>query len=494
MRHLGLLDISGIQAFILRTDKLTDIAAASAFIENLVGPGGVIAAAAAATGATVIMSAGGNAAAVAHDEPQLRDFFRQVSRRIIECGRPLDLVTATEPYDGTLAAAYLRALTHLERNKLTQPRSVRPALAGLEPEAPPLPRPGGSKYTYALPADFDRIVCECSGEQTGMLAVVSIDGIAVGSRARRWLIAAASLPDSEFAAQLGAWSSSLRRRWTDAWDAVACQVATAFQGGAGCLDHPILKSAGGKPRQIRLQRCPGYGARGPGLYAPFRHIYQGGDDLTFVADAHIGLAMTVGLCRELARPIDEDIPECFTTVPVSAGIAYVDARFPFARARRIADDVRRTAKFAAVRIQEVNGLDGPPSAISWWVNQAGAPVAAEDSTPSRKPYLVDAPGPGAHTTNELEHMMDKTWRLFSEHRSFFKQLARAAASAGRAEAVRPLLALRRNSDPDFLEEFGYSAKTGFDSAGQTALCDVAELFDVHFPIEPLSRGGSDSAR
>jgi hypothetical protein len=182
---------------------------------------------------------------------------------------------------------------------------------------------------------------------------------------------------------------------------------------------------------------------------------------------------------------------------VSAGIVYVDSHFPFARAVRLADSVRASAKKRAEEIKSLEGRESPPSTLDWWINRQGD---MERSDPvfggaSLKPYVVyekDAPE-GAIPWERLQNrMLPGLWKTFGDSRNKLKDLLAAVEEGQEGAGVRQLLQLR----PIETDQGGprrpfaflgsdFNAETGFAMLGKskaTPLLDAGELFDIHFPF------------
>jgi hypothetical protein len=214
------------------------------------------------------------------------------------------------------------------------------------------------------------------------------------------------------------------------------------------------------------------------LYRPCRKIYQGGDDLSFVCDARIGLSMTAALLRHLREAKMRDgTPETFRRIAASAGIAFVKYNYPFSRAAAMAAEVQKNAKVKAA----AGGT--PRSTIDWWLNRSGATTRPEPlyGGASQKPYLIDGVG---ITWQWLERALQGTWSLFGESRGKFKDLLAAAESGDGRSAVDRLLKLRPLDGEASLEFLGkHFQPNWFDNNG-TPLLDIGEIFDVHFPIFP----------
>jgi hypothetical protein len=500
MPFIGLADASGIQRFLLRSPELKKIATASQRLEGMCLPGGLYY----DTPAECLVAAGGNAVLRADTHDCIFAAFQQISRTLLENGDDLQVIGCIEEYtDGDLPRAYYRALRRLDQRKLSQPRSTEFIFSGL---TPPLPDPTSYKSSnshvpsppkhsslrvgvndYWEPQQFNDVICR-SAETTDLMAVVSVDGIGMGKKLNRWL--AGNLADrarrsdnevehsdAQFIEEFRAWSKSLKVRWQQAWEAAVSAIAGVFDQN-NSFTHPFFEH-----RTLELKRRPQGGA-----FLPCRHIYQGGDDLSFVCDARLALSLTERLLQHLRDfPAEGNIPELFQSIPASAGIVFVNSHFPFARAISLSEQVRQSAK---VKAQE-DDSERPVPALSWWVNRSGAmtfPKPLFDGA-TQKPYLLESADGELSWRGLNEKVMPSLWRTFGTSRNKLKDVLAAAEASDKGTSVRRLLQqrpLRDSSGHTILAPFSWessevAAQSGFNGSGQTLLIDTGEIYDIYFP-------------
>jgi hypothetical protein len=545
MPYLGLLDVAGIQEYLFRSPELRNIADASERIEQIGEIDGLFWKEADRQGASLIIAAGGVAAMRAEDRDTLRRVFRSVSTCLLAEGKGLEVVGAIHSYEeGQLATSYKEALAALERKKFRQPRSTNFIFAGLgkpipvdqeiakeleteeeekeeeqeevtgeysetvqKPESQQVTEPRvfdlmiGRGYWLHPRSDAKRTRIP---EEVGLIAVVSLDGLRMGQRFFNWLEDAPGRfegDDEGFVEEFKAWSSSIKNRWRDAWEETVKELDALFPAPRFRYEHPCQPDRFLELRRQRMQR-----------FRLCRHIYQGGDDLSFVCDARIALAFTAALIRRLERvPGEEErIAEPFRTLRVSAGVVFVDAHFPFSRAVRMAEDVRKTAKKRAMECSE----DNPPTYMDWWVNRAGGRNRTQNETSVKPcPLNTDPDRPEDISWGEMEGALKGMWKQFGaslpapgvldanrdEERSPEDRMREngrnklkdlLSATERGPDAVRHLLSARplreqseskdQNALPFLPEEY---RKTGFNAEGKrTMLLDGGELFDIHFPF------------
>lgn len=82
------------------------------------------------------------------------------------------------------------------------------------------------------------------------------------------------------------------------------------------------------------------------IFLPFRPIIYGGDDLTFVSDGRLGIALAIEFMQEfekLSKEKENRLPDD-KDATASAGIAIVKVHYPFARAYDLAEQLCQKAK------------------------------------------------------------------------------------------------------------------------------------------------------
>jgi hypothetical protein len=76
-------------------------------------------------------------------------------------------------------------------------------------------------------------------------------------------------------------------------------------------------------------------------HVPFRPLVFGGDDVTFVSDGRIGLALTLEYLQRFQFETEQLLNERLTAC---AGVAIVKSHYPFARAYELAEELSKNAK------------------------------------------------------------------------------------------------------------------------------------------------------
>lgn len=504
MPAIGLIDVSGIQNAIFRSPELKEIAKVSEAIEHLSNKDGLFRTEA---GECFLFSAGGNLALRAEQTNSIKAIVRKISRTLLEDYPGLDISVAVCDYEpGKLALGYKRAIKELEKNKLTRAKSVRFDFPGLKKDDDWRIGIQNIKDHDGEP-DLDKIICNIYRvdsqvsdkpvqEKTDLMAVVSIDGLGMGKRIIQWMSEMEDKPDQEFIDEFRAWSESIRTRWDASWDMSVKKILANFKQING--DIPIWQH----PFQSRyLTRTHNS--------KPFRHIYQGGDDLSFVCAAPIALDLTREIITHLETPVS-DVNPIFESIQVSAGILFVGKKYPFGRAVQLAEAVRKKAKLQSA---SDSNKKQPNSALSWWVNRQGEVDMPEPlyGGASQKPYLLHEAGESISLDILLDDVMPTLWNEFSGKpsqsnsnqaennddsvknedgsRSLFKSLLAAAEVDPHGKEVERLLVLRSEVSKVDANPFRnlptpYNSGTGFGIGRQgTLLLDAGELFDLYFPLK-----------
>jgi hypothetical protein len=199
-----------------------------------------------------------------------------------------------------------------------------------------MPIPASQASLYAYPADFEDLG-GTPGEYSH-IAVVHADGNAMGRRIqaigdehpapadnRAYIEAIRQFSDAVAAASESALETVLA-----ALLALPCPTEDGY-----CIIH--------MPHEQELVRIRLAATKDNRWFLPFRPLVFGGDDLTFVCDGRLGLALSVAYLRafeyETARR-----SACRGRITSAAGIAIVKSHYPFAQAYELAYALSKQAK------------------------------------------------------------------------------------------------------------------------------------------------------
>ena len=230
-----------------------------------------------------------------------------------------------------------------------------------------LPLPDFCRDKLVYPRDFDHLGRERG--QASYLAVVHADGNGMGKRIRALGKRFAELDgESSWTARNRSYIKALYG-FSNAVDAAACAAQKAvirrlcrtINLEKGEIVYRLPRQ---EPRQagedegidethrvicIKLEPEKDKQDHPTGRWhLPFRPLVFGGDDLTFVCDGRLGLALTLHYLRTFAKEADERrdqiAPGTTDCITASAGVSIVKTHYPFSRAYGLAEALATSAK------------------------------------------------------------------------------------------------------------------------------------------------------
>lgn len=211
---------------------------------------------------------------------------------------------------------------------------------------------------------------------------------------------------------------------------------------------------------------------------PFRPVVFGGDDVTFICDGRLGLALAHHYLTAYGRQTLAD----GELAVGRAGVAIVHAHFPFAQGYALAEALAASAKQA--------GDEGKMASLDWHFGVNG--VISALSRMRQDGYKVPA---GNLAARPLPLAADQ-WKRWSTFEDLVGEFQTGANWAGRRNKVKALMGtLRAGRDHTgaFLENYrlrslpeipGYPtfALTGW-SGQETPYFDALEMLDLYIPLE-----------
>jgi hypothetical protein len=178
---------------------------------------------------------------------------------------------------------------------------------------------------FKYPSAFNELGGERGHAQ--YLAVVHADGNGMGKRIK----VSTNHPDNrKMVNQMRAYSQSINRAGLNAMKAVCDWIRITLQ-----VDRDGEYYIEDRWRSDKLIRLKDENL-------PLRPIVFGGDDLTFVCDGRLGLALAAKYLEALTKETLSDGP-----IFACAGVVIVHSTYPFARAYALAADLAREAKHKA---------------------------------------------------------------------------------------------------------------------------------------------------
>lgn len=498
-------DLIGIQEFVYSSNRLRDVVGASMLVGDacrMLDRG------------HRLSSTGGVAIHVYDSMLEAAAAIAKASRRLLTETPGLDVaVAALEFSPGDLAQTFNGLGQALEESKLS--RRVSAPLGGLgvtvpcsatgrpatDTHADGSGKPGAVSasiaaarrrfYTaeheleflsgnrFVFPVELDDLG-GTPGERS-MLAIVHLDGDGIGAKIDAWRQhhADANSTDDEFAKDFIAWSEALDEAGRKTFQAVVGRVLerigpdVAKVPKVGADDDPVAFELSVGERDDRKGR----------INLPLRLILLGGDDLTFVCDARIGLELARVACEAFEH---NAAGHRLGALTASAGVALVPSHTPFVRAYDLAESLCRSAK--TVR-EEANWGGG---AVDWHL---GAEVPGSMVREMRMRDLAVTPGTGRivgtlrpYSTRMTDRKTTIGWLLddllgdgdtglrgvyWSKARSKVRSLADSVLMG--PDAIQPRLDAWRTVEPNLgfpspLNDAGYWGNA-------TPLIDAEELLD-----------------
>lgn len=210
---------------------------------------------------------------------------------------------------------------------------------------------------YAIPKDFDDL--GRSRDQQSYIAVVHIDGNGMGKRFED--AGAKASTNRKFITAVRSLSSQINQAAMTALNNTLAALTTAL---AAQLTEEQLTTKARLWLKSIIDFCNNLPKDTSSLhFLPFRPLVFGGDDVTFVCDGRLGLA--------LAHRFLIEFEQATSTLPggtayACAGVAIVKSHYPFARAYSLAEELCQNAK----RTLRKEGIS-QCSALDWHIVASG---------------------------------------------------------------------------------------------------------------------------
>ncbi len=501
---LMLIEATGIQPYLFGSNQLAQNIGASELVcqatEDWVSE--------LAQGAEIVYKGGGNAMLIFESEGAADAFARQLTRRSLERARGLDLVVKRKPFDPTgdsLAEVHQKLRKKLAQRKRDRQPSTplvglgvtaacvytgAPAVglnddgqlvsvevqhklkaekAGKKRLQDQLPQVAGNDYDFVY--DFGEF--GTPGEAS-YLAVIHTDGNRMGERIKR-LGEQYTRPDQ---------NAEYRRALADFSKSVRNAADLALRATVDAMLDAVVVEKTPKGERRSIGKVPVHRRDSDRKWLlPFRPIVFGGDDVTFVCEGRLGLAVATRYLRLFSRQIlfDKEPAYC------RGGVAVVKSHYPFSRAYDLAEALCASAKGY---INDAN-VAGRLTALDWHFAMSGLVLPLKEvrereyTVPSgdllMRPLRLDPPDSDWRSWETFTAMLDGFDRdPWAERRSKVKAL-RDALREGRATtqhflALHGLKLPKISGQPDMVA-------SGWHGSGRCGYWDAVEALDFYVPLE-----------
>ncbi len=455
----------------------------------------------------IVYARGGNAMLIFESEGAADAFARKFTRRALERARGLNLVVKRKPFDpggDSLAQVHQKLREELAQRK--RDRRWSTPLAGLGVTA-------ACVYTGAPAVEVrdeqlvsvevqHKLAAEKAGKkrledqiprvikegydfvynfdqfgtpgESSYLAVIHTDGNRMGERIKK-LGEQYARPDQ---------NEQYRRALADFSKSVQDFADLALRATVDALLDAVVveKKPRGERRSIGKVPLRRRDGNGPWLL-PFRPIVFGGDDVTFVCDGRLGLAVAAHYLRLFSRQILSDGEPAYCR----AGVAVVKSHYPFSRAYDLAEALCASAKGHITDAAPDRRL----TALDWHFAVSGLVLPLKElrqreyTVPAgdllMRPLRLDPPDGDWRSWETFTAMLAGFDRdPWAGRRSKIKAL-RDALREGR-KATQHFLALHDLNLPEITGQPDTVA-SGWHGSGRCGYWDAVEALDFYVPLE-----------
>lgn len=304
--------------------------------------------------------------------------------------------------------------------------------------------------------------------QSNFIAVVHIDGNAMGKRVEKLYETYKNVDWATYKSKLCEFSKSIDEGFKQAYKQMVTKVEKNLQEGT--LKDLELK----------------------GKHFPIRRIITAGDDICFVTEGRIGIECAVELIKVLNQTKNAVDGECYSAC---AGVAIVHQKYPFYKAYELSEMLCSNAKRFGAGLKE----DGSVSAIDWHIEfgeikDTMEEVRSDYNTLDGKrlelrPYIIHADGEvlAKEPLRVYEGFKQTMLRLSCEEENYargkMKELRRVLKEG--AHATEYFLKFGKIQEITKLagQEAGQAYVTTADGVERAVLFDAIELLDTYLELK-----------
>ncbi|MCM1540826.1 MAG: hypothetical protein NC121_06135 [Blautia sp.] len=298
----------------------------------------------------------------------------------------------------------------------------------------------------------------CTKGESGFIAVVHIDGNAMGKRVEKLQQKCGDLDWEDYKKKLREFSESIDRDFKAAYQEMSEYVADNIRGG--------------RLAELSLE----------GNNFPVRRIITAGDDICFVAEGRIGLECAAAFIDKLGSRRNSVDREGYAAC---AGVAIVHRKYPFYKAYELAEMLCSNAKKYGASLSG-DGSGSDVSAMDWHIEfgEIGDTLEeirrhyfdADGNPVSGRPYVVRA---------EQAAAGEKEFRNYREVRELLRKLQKDESCArGTIKELRTVLKRGQDETRYFIRFHKIEELLRRDLGNDHKLLfDAIELIDTFLALE-----------
>lgn len=262
--------------------------------------------------------------------------------------------------------------------------------------------------------------------ESSYVAVIHADGNNVGQRFKEW---GKGLDNPAYVQAIRELSWSVQQAGIRALKAVLGKIVHAIKGKTLYL----LDSSGKASQEIPLKL-----SEEGKIYLPFRPLVYGGDDVTFVCDGRLGIALAALYLEEFEKQKDPKNDNFYAC----AGVSIAKAHYPFVRSYELSNQLCKSAK------KLVRSHDKQASAIDWHLAASGL-IGSLEEIRQREYHVAEGKLHLRPLWLEPEHDDSQNWQSFRKVAMEFNNPEKW--SRNKVMALREELRQGANATRNFLQ-------------------------------------------